>query len=124
MAIGKSLVDRGLFGYVSIDFMVYADPRNPETIRILGNQICPYMTNAATGFVFFDFLVRGQLESSTGKYLKVDETNVATPRSYVMHEYIFHPNLASMQYTSFFNLCRLNGICFDTQVLEFRAVYS
>lgn len=34
-------------------------------------------------------------------------------RSYVAHDYVFHPNLSSLQYASFFNLCRLQGISFD-----------
>ena len=34
-------------------------------------------------------------------------------RSYVMHDYVYHPNLSSLQYASFFNLCRLQGVSFD-----------
>lgn len=34
-------------------------------------------------------------------------------RSYVSFDFVFHPNLATLQYASFFNLCRLQGISFD-----------
>ena len=40
---------------------------------------------------------------------------VATPaavqqrRFYVMNDYIIHSNLSSVQYTAFFNRCRLDG---------------
>ena len=36
-------------------------------------------------------------------------------RSYVAIDCLYHPNLGSMQYGSFFNLCRLHGISFDLQ---------
>eukprot|EP00741_Cyanophora_paradoxa_P021428 tig00021352_g20686.t1 len=34
-------------------------------------------------------------------------------RCYVSLDYVAHPNLATMQYGVFFNLCRLKGVCFD-----------
>jgi hypothetical protein len=36
-----------------------------------------------------------------------------TRRHYVVHDYIYHPNLSSLQYSTFFNLCRLQGVSFD-----------
>ena len=36
-----------------------------------------------------------------------------TRRHYVACEYVYHPNLASLQYSTFFNLCRLQGVSFD-----------
>ena len=41
--------------------------------------------------------------------------NLLEQRCYVAHDSIYHPNLASMQYGAFFNLCRLHGIAFDLQ---------
>jgi hypothetical protein len=28
-------------------------------------------------------------------------------------DYVDHPNLATMQYSAFFHMCRLHGVCFD-----------
>jgi hypothetical protein len=36
-----------------------------------------------------------------------------TRRHFVCHDYIYHPNLSSLQYSTFFNLCRLQGVSFD-----------
>ena len=52
-------------------------------------------------------------QTSTGS-LKVPR-NLLEQRCYVAHDSIYHPNLASMQYGAFFNLCRLHGIAFDLQ---------
>ncbi len=51
--------------------------------------------------------------SSTGS-LQVPR-NLLESRCYVSHDSIYHPNLGSMQYGAFFNLCRLHGISFDLQ---------
>ena len=42
-------------------------------------------------------------------------TGRGEPRSYVVFDTIYHPNLATMQYGAFFNLCRLKGVSFDLQ---------
>lgn len=36
-------------------------------------------------------------------------------RTYIVFDTIYHPNLSTMQYGSFFNLCRLKGVAFDLQ---------
>jgi hypothetical protein len=36
-------------------------------------------------------------------------------RCYAATDYLFHPNISSVQYNVFFNLCRLKGIQFDLQ---------
>lgn len=37
------------------------------------------------------------------------------PRCYTALDYMYHPNLSSLQYAAFFNMCRLQGISFDLQ---------
>ena len=64
----------------------------------------------AASFVLFNFIMQGSLDARTGGY-----TVAGQPRSYLSLEYVFHPNLAVMQYQAFFNLCRLKGVSFDLQ---------
>lgn len=40
---------------------------------------------------------------------------LGTQRSYIVNEYIFHPNVSTMPYRSFFQTCRLHGVCFDVE---------
>ena len=47
--------------------------------------------------------------------LSLAATGRGEPRSYVVFDTIYHPNLATMQYGAFFNLCRLKGVAFDLQ---------
>lgn len=40
---------------------------------------------------------------------------LGTQRSFIVNEYIFHPNVSTMPYRSFFQTCRLHGVCFDVE---------
>ena len=42
--------------------------------------------------------------------------NNLTSRYYVTSQYVRHPNLSTIQYSNFFNLCRMKGVSFDLQV--------
>ncbi|ETV97891.1 hypothetical protein, variant [Aphanomyces invadans] len=37
-------------------------------------------------------------------------------RTYMVLDYIYHPNMATLQFATFFNTCRLHGVSFDLQV--------
>ena len=145
MAIGSVLYTKGVIGYVTIDFRSHLDSKRSKNQKLWALKISPYLTNSAMSFVLFHYLLQGRYHPTTGKYhiqlekedlgvstnqnaLTVDEGfvsdqtlvlgNIQGPeRSYLCHEYIYHPNLSTMQYASFFNACRLNGVCFDLQVI-------
>ena len=51
---------------------------------------------------------RGGIERGEG----VEEDGV---RCYAVSDMTYHPNLATVQYNVFFNLCRLKGVHFDLQ---------
>lgn len=122
------MYNKGLTGYMSIDYVTFIDRRHHNRQRIWALDILPHVTDAAMSFVFFSFLSRGRYHTRTGRYLVEgpekrelkDESLIGqfpgSERSYFALEYILHPNLASMQYASFFNSCRLNGVCYDIQV--------
>ncbi len=101
------------------------------------------MTRSNIVFTLTDFLLRGSVETATGNYMVTplsqtelpsalldkssngddDASSVFTSdtdqqpeeRTYVALDCLYHPNLGSMQYGSFFNLCRLHGVSFDLQ---------
>ena len=118
------------------------EQQQPPLTRIMALDIKPYLTDSAIGFVLFSFLVGGQYFTRTGKYFSMhslssspssieltreqksskkaeeeEKQNPHTPeeRFYTIQEYIYHPNIATIPYNSFFNACRLDGICFDLQ---------
>lgn len=41
------------------------------------------------------------------------EVMFSQPRCYAAIPYLYHPNLATIQYQTFFNTCRLQGVAFD-----------
>jgi hypothetical protein len=49
-----------------------------------------------------------------GSYVSPQKNNY---RCYCVSDITYHPNLATVQYNVFFNLCRLKGVHFDLQVL-------
>ncbi|DAZ95854.1 TPA: hypothetical protein N0F65_009128 [Lagenidium giganteum] len=40
---------------------------------------------------------------------------VGAERAYVVHDYVCHPNISTMQYSALFHTCRLHGVCFDVE---------
>ena len=130
MGIGRVCAARGITGYVGVDFVAY---QHPEGLRLLAVDLNIRYTDTLAAFHMFDFLMGGRYESaSTGRYF-VDKrpgvvlppltaAQVASPqqhglatRHYVVSQYVRHPNLSSIQYSNFFNLCRMKGISFDLQ---------
>ena len=100
---------KGVCGYISVDFTVFND-RFHGMQRMWATDIHVGLTDRAASFVLFNFIMQGSLDAKSGGYTVAGE-----PRSYLALEYVFHPNLAVMQYGAFFNLCRLKGVSFDLQ---------
>ncbi|KAF0696818.1 Aste57867_12480 [Aphanomyces stellatus] len=112
--------------------------------RLWAVQLSPGLTNTAVSFVMFAFLSCSQFNPHTGKsHMKLAATTTAaaakvpatrtqqaidhilSPRSatetlgperaYTVMDYMYHPNLSTLQYATFFNTCRLHGVSFDLQ---------
>ncbi|KAF4322999.1 hypothetical protein JM18_002675 [Phytophthora kernoviae] len=144
-ATGRLLVEISVWGYVSVDFVVFQDEKSSGAPRLWALAVHPYLTNSAASFACFHLLARGSLDSNSGVY-KVASTNtlatgnpgrsssgggmtelllreaslakdrhLGTPRSYVVCSYVFHPHVTTMQYSAFFHACRLHGVCFDVE---------
>ncbi|RLN48361.1 hypothetical protein BBJ29_001268 [Phytophthora kernoviae] len=144
-ATGRLLVEINVWGYVSVDFVVFQDEKSSGAPRLWALAVHPYLTNSAASFACFHLLARGSLDSNSSVY-KVASTNTLatgnpgrsssgggmtelllreaslakdrhldTPRSYVVCSYVFHPHVTTMQYSAFFHACRLHGVCFDVE---------
>ncbi|KAJ0400380.1 hypothetical protein ATCC90586_008493 [Pythium insidiosum] len=133
LAIGKQLYDAHTFmGYASVDFVFFRDePSSAASVngkrpveRLWAVSLLPYLTDAAASFAAFHLLHGGEWNGHTGRYhlpartasaslAAMAPTRPGPTRSYVVADYVFHPNVSTMQYTAFFHTCRLHGVCFD-----------
>eukprot|EP00736_Rhodelphis_marinus_P005987 Rmarinus@m.15797 len=129
-AIAKVCVEKGLFGYFSIDYVAFTQKGQ---LRVWAVDFNPCLTLSAVSFWLVDFVVGGRFNAIKGGYFvkeaaglklpPVDrrapqpdpEEIVEVPRYFVSCPYLYHPSLSTVQYNVFFNLCRMKGICFDLQ---------
>ncbi len=148
LAICTKLFEKGIIGYVGIDFVTFWDSGS-NCQRLWAVDLNIGLTRSACSFALFHFLMGGQVDSATGNYMvepweskkppeakeltegsssildgssmlsskasSIIPRNKMEERCYVAHDCIYHPNLGSMQYGAFFNLCRLHGVAFDLQ---------
>ena len=102
------------------------------------------MSDYACITLFFDILMEGKLDAETGEYEieSIDEGGEALaprkdskqdvnaeavaklaavsnrrkePRNFMYCNYLHHPGLASIQYKTFFHMCRLEQVSFDME---------
>lgn len=142
MSIGKELYRVGVIGHVGVDFVAFWD-NEVNSLRLWAVDLNLRLTKSAVTYYLFDFLMDGHQHTSTGSYYvslnrqgekhqqaaETKEENHSNDthtvlhghdeeRSYVAFDHIHHPNLATLQYGSFFNACRLRGIAFDLEDLS------
>ncbi|EEY67616.1 uncharacterized protein PITG_18457 [Phytophthora infestans T30-4] len=143
-AAGKLLVETNVWGYVSLDFVVFQDEKSNDAPRLWALAVHPFLTDSATSFACFHLLARGVLDTNSGVYrvankslttansgrksesgsatdlllreaLLAKSSLVGARRCFVACSYVFHPHVITMQYTAFFHACRLHGVCFDVE---------
>jgi len=131
LAVGIACAARGVIGFVGVDFVAHQDK---DGLRLLAVDLNLRYTDTLAAFHMFAFLMGGQYDDLlTGRYFVDDRPGGVLPtplsaeqvsqpsayhlstRHYVASQYIRHPNLATIQYSNFFNLCRMKGISFDLQ---------
>jgi len=142
--IGKALYSQGVFGYASLDIISFPDPssKNKDKNDQNANRIfwavdlnC-YMTTYVSSTLFFDFLMRGQLDKVGGTYTipkpMTDESShdggkshnadlaneiegTREKRCFMYCPFIYHSGLSTIQYKTFFHLCRMKGISYDLE---------
>ncbi|KAG7398270.1 hypothetical protein PHYBOEH_011354 [Phytophthora boehmeriae] len=67
-ATGQLLVEISVWGYVSVDFVVFQDEKSGGAPRLWALAVHPYLTNSAASFACFHLLARGSLNSDSGVY--------------------------------------------------------
>mmetsp|Transcript_18516 Transcript_18516/g.44379 ORF Transcript_18516/g.44379 Transcript_18516/m.44379 type:complete len:305 (-) Transcript_18516:177-1091(-) len=141
-AVGKSYWEKKMFGFFSLDFISLTDSEGLP--RLWAIDLNVGLSDAASSFELFNFISGGELDVRDGHYyvggdddedtstiatsatpapsegqtvwaMPPEDRNVAQRRFFVTADFLFHPNLASVQYSVFFNLCRLKGVHFDLQ---------
>uniref|UniRef100_H3HD76 IQCH-like ATP-grasp domain-containing protein n=1 Tax=Phytophthora ramorum TaxID=164328 RepID=H3HD76_PHYRM len=136
-ATGKLLVETSVWGYVSLDFVVFQDEKNGGSPRLWALAVHPFLTDSAASFACFHLLARGayrvaasnsMVNANPGRSgsggaadLLLREASLTkaalagAPRCFVVCSYVFHPHVTTMQYSAFFHACRLHGVCFDVE---------
>ncbi len=126
-SIGDVLYEKGIIGHVTVDLVSYPDPTSSTSHPLFwATDINCHLTDYAAVCSFFDFLMEGRLDQYTGQYhidrmdegrsvasrqedtlsLK-DDDDRADRRHFMFCKYINHSGLASIQYKTFFHMCRL-----------------
>ena len=123
-AVGAACFAKGIVGYVSVDFVAFVDPEGREKLWAVDLNIG--MNDTAASFELFKFVTSGHYDEGLGLFLvDGEEPPDAAPgapdaraRGYAACDPLYHPNVAAVQYSVFFNLCRLKGVHFDLQERE------
>eukprot|EP00520_Triparma_pacifica_P000276 CAMPEP_0118660132 /NCGR_PEP_ID=MMETSP0785-20121206/15500_1 /TAXON_ID=91992 /ORGANISM="Bolidomonas pacifica, Strain CCMP 1866" /LENGTH=999 /DNA_ID=CAMNT_0006553319 /DNA_START=29 /DNA_END=3024 /DNA_ORIENTATION=+ len=111
LAVSKELVEKGMIGYYSINFVAYrikGEDGQKGSLRMVGMAIEPQLTTAAITYKFVKYVCG---EASLGRGVKLS-------RSYAVIDAMFNPSLGSVQYGSFFKLCRMQAVSFDLESLS------
>lgn len=140
-AVGDALYQKDIIGHVTVDLLAFPFPSANATHPLFwGVDVNCWLTDCAAACVFFDFLMDGRLDPQTGMYA-VDQslhrsgsqafTAISTrekqreeektlplnqeQRSFVYCKYLNHSGLATIQYKTFFHMCRIESISFDLE---------
>eukprot|EP01029_Cantina_marsupialis_P010545 TRINITY_DN23_c8_g1_i1.p1 TRINITY_DN23_c8_g1~~TRINITY_DN23_c8_g1_i1.p1 ORF type:complete len:1057 (+),score=252.90 TRINITY_DN23_c8_g1_i1:125-3295(+) len=115
LAVGEVLYRENIIGYASIDVIVFYDERAKD-LRTWAIDLNLRLTDHAASFTFFDFLIKGKFNSTTGIYsISNDSVPQEGPRErgYMSIPFLCYSPISQVQHSTFFNICRLNGISFD-----------
>ena len=69
-SIGEVLYEKGVIGHVTVDLVSFPDPTSPNAHPLFwAIDLNCHMTDYAASCYFFDFLMEGDLDPFTGKYM-------------------------------------------------------
>ncbi|GMH84334.1 hypothetical protein TrVE_jg5934 [Triparma verrucosa] len=103
-AVATELKGHGFVGHFTLNFIAYN--AHGTGLRMIGSSIEPYATNSAGIHNLMRFLCG---ENNKKKALS---------RSYAAIDAMYNPSLSSVQYGSFFKLCRMQAVSFDLETLS------
>ena len=103
IAVGRACYERGIVGHVGVDYVAFMD--DERMLRIWAVDLNIRVTHTAVTFGFFDFLVGGSFDGSTGLYYAsipepaishgaATEGSQLQQRCYVMNELFRHPSVS------------------------------
>lgn len=135
--IGRTCYKEGIIGHIGIDFVMWFDNESDKQ-RLWAVDLNLRMTQTHSSFKLFHFLMKGQYDNTTRAHVDHDtglldarirylippeemqgaamhtlRKEHCVDRFYSVVNYIYQPNLSSVQFGSFFNACRLKGVSFD-----------
>jgi len=120
-AVAGKLREKGFVGYASINFIAYRAANAGEKgaggsrmsarreLRMCGVSVDPGLTNAGSMYNFVKFVCGEGGEN---------ETEEPLTRAYSCCDGVYNPGLMSVQYGSFFKLCRMQAVSFDLESLS------
>lgn len=131
-SIGDVLYEKGVFGHVTVDLISFPDPTSAEKHPLfLAVDINCHMTDYAAACFNFDLLMEGKLDEYTGQYYvemkkepedlidkeimertKEEKGELFEPRSFMLCRFLHHPGLATIQFNTFFHMCRLEQVTY------------
>lgn len=131
--VGDVLYDKGIIGHMSIDLVSFPNPSDPKAHPLFWAVDINHELHDYTAItMFFDILMEGQQDQDTGAYeievikdiedVRHDEVGpgaannvVKEPRCFMYCSFLHHSGLSTIQYKTFFHMCRLESISFDME---------
>lgn len=81
-SIGEVLYEKGVIGHVTVDLVSFPDPTSPNAHPLFwAIDLNCQMTDYAASCYFFDFLMEGDLDPFTGKYIINNSPDEMSERS-------------------------------------------
>ncbi|CAD8179992.1 unnamed protein product [Paramecium octaurelia] len=111
--IAQKLYGKGLIGYFTIDTIGYQLENNKQGFQVIGLDC--FLNQYSSASIYFDFLMRGRLDVSTGSYYVEDTNRQNNVRYSIYCPTIMNEGLDVLQYKTFFQLCRLESISFNLE---------
>mmetsp|Transcript_5389 Transcript_5389/g.9928 ORF Transcript_5389/g.9928 Transcript_5389/m.9928 type:complete len:465 (+) Transcript_5389:1246-2640(+) len=116
-AVGEALFNKKIFGYVGIELVSFPDPASNNPL-FWAVDLDTHLSEAACVFSFFNFFMEGAFDQVSCRYIiqvADSKQSHAEERCFVYLPFVHHPGLSSVQYKSFFYLCRMLNIAFDLE---------
>lgn len=136
-SIGDILYEKGVIGHVTVDLVAFPDPTNPKAHPLFwAVDINCNLSDYAAACFHFDLLMEGRIDKYTGQYFvevqrdpdelvdadlvneakdKANKNEFFEPRNFMFCKYLHHPGLATIQFNTFFHMCRLESVSYDME---------
>lgn len=114
-AVGQSLYAKGVIGYVSVDLLSFPYKTNQSSHPLFwGIGINCFLNNYTSYLQFFEFLMNGKLNTTSGQY-SITKNGEQEERHFMCLNHLHHPGLATLPYKTFFHMCRIEAISFELE---------